>query len=131
MLVLKQSSPTLVPAAPRPVPQKTLPSARTKAAFVPCGRASSGGASVISADKTSSSSYRYAPERVAGRGRRRKGSVIGSSRGDRTRGAFRQDGACASLRGGERRTGDAARALERGSETGDAQQGGARGFDRA
>ena len=38
MAVLKQTSPTTTPVAPRPCPQKTVPSAKTSAALAPVGR---------------------------------------------------------------------------------------------
>src|SRR5579863_5061025 len=79
-----------MPGAPSPRPQKTLPSARTRAAFAPSGRADGRGASVILAadleTQVATGPRQNAP--LAGRGATRR--RIGLEAGDRARPTFRQ-----------------------------------------
>ncbi len=70
------------PAAPRPRPQKTLPSARTRAAVAPGGRADGGGAAVMRACGSSDwRAVRLRQNAPLGAIRRRGGPAIGLSRG--------------------------------------------------
>src|SRR6185437_14327298 len=80
-----------MPGAPKPRPQNTLPSARTRAAFAPSGRADGRGASVILAvglvTSVATCPRQNAPLQTPGGATRRK---IGLEAGDRARPTFRQ-----------------------------------------